>query len=266
MQLLIGIALGTLIAALAWQVRVLSTSGALAAAFSGGLVFGLGGLAWASLLLAFFISSSALSAVFKGRKTILGEKFAKGNRRDSAQVLANGGLGTLLVVGHALFPNEIWLWFAYAGALAAVNADTWATELGVLSPSAPRLITSGKRVEPGTSGGITLLGSLASLGGAALVGLVGSAFTPQAERSALILATAFGGLVGSFFDSLLGGSLQAIYRCPTCQEETERHPEHACGTETAHQRGWRWLDNEAVNFLSSVLGACAAVGIWLIFV
>jgi uncharacterized membrane protein len=150
--------------------------------------------------------------------------------------------------------------------MAAVNADTWATEVGVLSPSAPRLITSGKRVVRGTSGGITLLGSLASLGGAALVGLVGAAFTQQGEHSTLILAAALGGLAGSFFDSLLGASLQAIYFCPNCQKETERHPEHTCKTGTVHMRGWRWLGNDAVNFLSSIVGAGVTAVMWLILV
>jgi uncharacterized protein (TIGR00297 family) len=264
MQLFIGFFLGILIAGLAWRARALSTGGAVAAALTGGLIFGLGGLAWAFLLLAFFISSSALSAAFKGRKTVLGEKFAKGSRRDMAQVLANGGLGTLLVAAHWLFPGESWPWFAYAGAMAAVNADTWATELGVLSPKAPRLITNGRRVERGTSGGITLLGSLASLGGAALIGLVGAAFTQDADRLPLILASVLGGLAGSFFDSLLGASVQAIYYCPACQKETERHPVHTCGAQTTHLRGWRWLNNEVVNFLCSMMGAFAALGLWLI--
>jgi uncharacterized protein (TIGR00297 family) len=264
MQIFIGFLLGIVVAAAAWRVRALSTSGALAAALTGGLIFGFGGLAWASLLLAFFISSSVLSAAFKGRKTTLGEKFAKGSRRDMAQVLANGGLGTLLVLAHALFSGESWPWFVYAGALAAVNADTWATELGVLSPTAPRLITTGKKVERGTSGGVTLFGSLASLGGAALIGLVGAAFTPGGERLPLMLAAVLGGLAGAFFDSFLGASVQAIYYCPACQKETERHPVHTCETQTAHLRGWRWLNNEVVNFLCSLMGASVALGAWSI--
>ena len=265
-QLLAGCGLGIVIAALAWRAGALSTSGAVGAALSGGLIFGLGGLAWASLLLTFFISSSALSAVFKGRKSVLGDQFAKGSRRDMAQVLANGGLGMLLVAAQVLLPGESWPWFVYAGGLAAVNADTWATELGVLSPNAPRLITNGRQVARGTSGGVTLAGSLASLGGAALVGLVGIAFTPPGEGAVLFLGAVLGGMVGSTTDSLLGASLQAIYFCPLCQKETERHPEHTCGTSTYHLRGWRWLNNDAVNFLSSIVGAGAAGVVWLILV
>jgi uncharacterized protein (TIGR00297 family) len=266
MQIALGFLLGIVVAGLGWRMRALSTSGAVAAVVTGGLIFGLGGLGWASLLLAFFISSSVLSVVFKGRKTELEGRVAKGSRRDMAQVLANGGLGALLVISHGLLPGEIWPWIAYAGAMAAVNADTWATELGVLSPTAPRLITSGRRVEPGTSGGVTLLGSLASLGGALLIGLIGAAFMEDDGRLALLLASALGGLLGSLFDSFLGASVQAVYYCPACQKETERHPVHSCGTQTMHLRGWRWLDNDVVNFLCSVTGAAAALGLYSILI
>ena len=48
-------------------------------------------------------------------------------------------------------------------------------------------------------------------------------------------------------DSLLGATVQVIYTCPACGKETERHPLHACGTQTVYKRGWRWMNNDAVN-------------------
>jgi len=269
-QLLIGLALGAVIGWLAYRLGALSRSGAWGAALTGGLIFGLGGLPWAVLLLAFFISSSALSRAFARRKASLSEKFAKGSRRDWSQVFANGGLGAMLAVIYSLWPEPTWPWIAFAGAMAAVNADTWATELGVLNPSPPRLITTGKSVERGTSGAISLLGSLAALGGAGLVGLLAAAFstqTPDPIRGCLVVlaASLLGGLAGSFFDSFLGATVQAIYYCPTCQKETERHPRHLCGTETVQRRGWRWLDNDGVNFAASLVGALVAVALWYAF-
>jgi uncharacterized membrane protein len=71
-----------------------------------------------------------------------------------------------------------------------------------------------------------------------------------------------GGLAGALFDSLLGATVQAIYHCPSCQKETERHPLHICGTVTVRVRGWRWLNNDWVNFACSLVGAAIAVGIW----
>jgi uncharacterized protein (TIGR00297 family) len=262
MQILIGFLLATLIGILAWRAGSLSRSGALAAALTGGLIFGFGGFPWAMLLLTFFITSSVLSRLFNKQKVGLSEKYSKGNQRDWAQVLANGGLGALLAVIFYLLPQQDWIWLAFAGAMAAVNADTWSTELGVMSSILPRLITNGKIVERGTSGGITLTGTLAALGGAALVAIVAVSFPPYLlwlPRWGIIV---FGGLIGSLFDSVLGASVQAIYWCPTCKKETERHPLHTCGSPTEQLRGWHWMNNDVVNFACSLMGAIVVAGLW----
>lgn len=263
-QLLIGFSLGILIALLAWRVKALSRSGALAAVLTGGLIFGLGDLSWAILLLAFFITSSGLSRLFARRKSAFNEKFSKGSQRDWGQVAANGGLGALLALVHAWLPGETWPWLAFAGAMAAVNADTWATEIGVLNPSPPRLITSWKPAERGASGAVSLLGSLAAVGGAALVAILAILFqdaslTPEIGLAAPLAAVILGGVAGSFFDSFLGATLQAIYYCPACNKETEHHPLHSCGTPTRQVRGLSWLNNDLVNFAASLAGAAFAV-------
>jgi len=264
-QILIGFMLGGLVGFGAYQAGALTRSGAWAAVLTGGLIFGLGGLPWAVLLLTFFISSSVLSRAFAGRKETLSEKFSKGSRRDYGQVLANGGLGALLAIGLVLIPELGWQWVAFAGAMAAVNADTWATELGVLSASRPRLITNGKVVERGTSGGVTLTGYLAALGGAVLIGLAAALFTPGAAWWGFVGLIALAGLAGSTLDSLLGATVQAIYYCPNCQKETESHPVHQCGKNTAQVRGLRWLNNDMVNLLCSLMGALVAVVVWQFF-
>jgi uncharacterized protein (TIGR00297 family) len=265
MQLFFGYLISTSIGALAWRAGALSLSGGFAAAAVGGLVFGSGGLPWAVLLLTFFISSSALSRLFRKRKATLTEKFSKGSRRDWVQVLANGGLGALLAVAYQLAGEPIWAFVAFAGAMAAVNADTWATELGVLSASPPRLITTGHVVERGTSGAISRMGNLAVLGGAGLIGVAAGLVSPQSSFPALAGVIVLGGMAGALFDSLLGASLQAIYYCPTCQKQTERHPHHSCQTQTVQLRGWRWMNNDMVNFTCSVVGAGVASGLWLLF-
>jgi uncharacterized protein (TIGR00297 family) len=265
MQLFLGFLFVALIGFLAYRAIALSPSVAWGATLTGGLIFGLVGISWAVLLLTFFISSSVLSRLFARNKSALGEKFSKGSQRDLGQVLANGGLGALLAVVYAVFPGQDWPWIAFAGAMAAVNADTWATELGVLSKSAPRLITTFQPVERGTSGAVSWMGSLAALGGASLVGIVAALLTPwwvlpgEQAGASVFLAAAVGGVAGSFFDSLLGATLQAIYWCPQCQKETERHPLHTCETQTLQRRGLGWMNNDVVNFLASLAGAFAAV-------
>jgi uncharacterized protein (TIGR00297 family) len=255
LQLCLGFIFAAIIAYAAYRARSLSRSGAWAALIEGTIIFGLGGWRWAVLLLAFFISSSALTRLFAKRKTALNEKFEKGGQRDIGQVLANGGVASIFAGLHYFLPQATWTWMAFAASLAAVNADTWATELGVLSRAQPRLITSWKPVERGTSGGISLHGTLAALGGAALIAtlgaLLGSADHAWANLGVMIIA----GLLGSLFDSFLGATVQAIYHCPQCDKETERHPFHTCGTETSQVRGWSWLNNDRVNLGCALMGA-----------
>ncbi len=254
MQLLFGFLFALIVALAARAAHSLSRSGALAATLVGAIIFGIGGWDWAMLLLTFFVTSSALSRAFKNRKKGLSEKFSKGHERDAGQVFGNGGVATLFALLHGFFPQATWPWLGFAAALAAVNADTWATELGVLNPTSPRRITDlRQRVEKGTSGGISLWGTLAALTGAAVIA------APAAGLAHLSFATFLGltlaGLFGSLFDSWLGATAQAIYLCPTCQKETERHPVHTCGTPTRQIRGWSWLNNDWVNFAAGAAGA-----------
>ncbi len=264
MQIIIGFLLAIVIAVLAWRVGSLSASGAWAAALTGGLIFGLGGLPWAVLLLTFFITSSVLSRAFKKRKASLADKYSKGDRRDWGQVLANGGVGALIAMAYFFAPHRDWIWLAFAGTMAAVNADTWSTELGVLSPSMPRLITNRQKVEKGTSGGVTLIGTLAALGGAVLVALMAIIFNPNPWWPSFLGIILLAGLLGSLVDSVLGATVQAIYWCPTCKKETERHPSHTCGTQTSQIRGWSWVNNDLVNFVCSLAGAVTAAVLWLL--
>lgn len=264
MQLLYGFLIAVIISILAYRAHSLDKSGAASAAVVGTIVFGLGGLQWAILLLAFFITSSTLSRAFKNRKQGLSEKFSKGNQRDVGQVFGNGGVATVFVVIHALYPESTVGWVGFAASLAAVNADTWATELGVLNPTPPRMITNlRKRVEKGTSGGVSLFGTLASLLGSALIGILAAFLNPAEPQGtaywSLALLITLSGLAASLFDSLLGATVQAMYYCPTDQKETEKHPLHTCGTKTIHTRGWTWLNNDLVNFACGIFGSLTAL-------
>lgn len=254
-QLILGFLFAIVIAVAAYRARSLSRSGAWGALLVGTIIFGLGGWRWAMLLLAFFISSSVLTRLFAKRKASLNEKFDKGGQRDIGQVLANGGVASIFAGLHFFFPQATWTWAAFAASLAAVNADTWATELGVLNPSNPKLITNGKPVERGTSGGISLYGTLASIGGAAFIAVPAGLVRPAGAFLIVTGLAILGGVLGSFFDSLLGATLQAIYYCPHCEKETEKHPLHTCGTQTVQVRGLKWLNNDLVNTGCALMGA-----------
>ena len=130
--LALGLALALLVAGGGYLAGALSRSGALGALGVGTAVFGLGGPLWGLLLLAFFASSSALSEWRAADKQDPAGRFQKGGRRDLGQVLANGGVAAVLAALQAA-SNLGWigpldLFPALVGALAAVTADTWATE------------------------------------------------------------------------------------------------------------------------------------------
>lgn len=257
-QLALGLVLAGTVAIVARRAAMLTTGGAIATALIGTLTFGVGGLAPAILLLTFFASSSLLSRQSSDRKRALVVRSAKSGRRDEWQVLANGAVPALLAAGYGLTHQDLWL-VGVAGALAASNADTWATEVGVLARARPRLIISMRRVEAGTSGAISLPGTLAALAGALLIGITASLL---AGSSALLYAASVGGLLASFVDSLLGATVQAQYACPNCDLVTERHPRHTCGTATVLVSGWPGLGNDPVNFAASVAGAALAIWLW----
>jgi uncharacterized protein (TIGR00297 family) len=273
-QLFLGLVLSAVAGGLGYWRQALTVSGLIGAVLVGTLIFGFGGWIWGLLLITFFVSSSMLSHYRRADKETVADKFAKGSRRDLSQALANGGAGAVLALAFAAYPNPLFF-AAFLGVMGTVNADTWATELGILSPVRPRLITTGEEVPPGTSGGVTQMGIWASVAGALLIGTVATALTQgwsllngsgwSLKAASFPLLAVVGGLVGSLFDSLLGASVQGIYYCDLCEKETER-PTHHCGQATYLVRGHAWLSNDLVNLLASLLGGLVAASLaWLLW-
>lgn len=269
----IGLGLAALVAAGAWASRALSSGGALGAVVAGTVVFGGGGPAWAALLVLFFATSSLASRWREDRKARPAARFAKGSRRDLGQVLANGAVPAALAALALRFPDA-GLFAAYAGAVAAATADTWATEIGLLSERPPALITTGEPVPRGTSGGVTVVGTLAAVGGSALVAAAAAVLLGAREllevgvldarlidwgALRLLPIVAASGLAGSVVDSLLGATLQATYRDERGGHGavTERARD-AAGRPAARVRGWRWMTNDVVNLIATACGAACA--------
>ena len=261
-QIFTAFLLSGLVAALAYWRGSLAASGAAAALLIGTIIYGFGGWVWGVLLALFFISSSLLSHYKEKEKHAVAEKFDKGHRRDLGQVLANGGAGAIVALLYGYFPSPLWLPL-FVGAIATVTADTWATELGTLSQRAPRLITTGQIVPVGTSGGISLFGTAVSFVGGMLIGLAAGLLS-QTNSVTLTIIGGLGGLVGSLGDSFLGATVQQIYTCDQCQKETEKKLH--CGQPTLPLRGWAWMNNDMVNFLSSVFGGIITVLVYSLLV
>lgn len=288
-KLALGAILAAIVAVAGWRARSLTAGGAAGAVVVGGAVFAGGGLQWGALLVIFFLSSSALTRWRRIEKSRAAQEFAKGGRRDLGQVVANGGVAALLALAQLARP-ELDLTPAFIGAIAAVTADTWATEVGLLSRGTPRLITTGRRVPAGTSGAVTGLGLAAALAGGLLIGLAtvglawlagpvadvaspligaaggstasaaGTTITGSAATPRPLLIAPAAALAASLADSLLGATAQAMYRCPRCDADTERRIHH-CGDRTRLTRGLPFITNDAVNLVASAFGALVAAAV-----
>jgi uncharacterized protein (TIGR00297 family) len=247
-----GVLLAVSVAFVARRARTLSTSGALAAAVVGTLAVA-AGWGWGSLLISHFAAASALSKLGERRKAeLVGSIVQKTGERDARQVLANGGVFGLAALGYLIFPSPMWYGLG-AGALAASAADTWATEVGTLAGE-PVSIISAKRVPPGTSGGVTLTGTLAGAAGALFIATAAT----LADWPVPFAAAALGGMAGALADSVFGATMQARRWCDLCAKSTERIV-HSCGTLTRYAGGVPGFDNDAVNAVCSGVGALVAI-------
>lgn len=226
-MLLTGLLLSGLVAAIAWRVRALTVGGAVAGTLIGGAIYGFGGVYWAGLLLTFFATSSALTRAGREQKPA-----ADSMGRTAAQVLANGAVAAAFAVAHS-GSAALWITAGFAGAIAAATADTWATEIGLLSRTPPRLITTGRVCEPGQSGGITSLGTRGGIAGAGVIALLGNVLLGTSFLGVLVA-----GISAMIVDSLLGATLE---------------------------RRWRLVTNDTVNLMTTTTGAVLATALraWL---
>jgi uncharacterized protein (TIGR00297 family) len=223
-----ALALTSLFALVAWRLRAVTPSGAMAGAAAALAVYAGGGPGGFATLVLVFVVTWASTRLGATRKQRLGvAERARG--RSAIQVFANLALAAAACLASIFTPYRGALLLAAVAALAEAAADTASSECGqALSPRA-WLITSGERVPVGTDGGVSLVGSLCGVLAAVMVVASGAAFRLVAPGA--VLPAILGAVAGMFFDSLLGATL-------------ERR---------------RLLSNEGVNFLGTVAAAGLAV-------
>jgi uncharacterized protein (TIGR00297 family) len=258
-RIILSCSLAGLVAYLAYRMRSLDLGGALAAFFVGLSIFMLGGLLGSVILLSFFITGSLLTQL-PGISTQHGDK----QGRSWTQVFANAFVPLGALYGTALAPALSLEWsLVFAGAFSTAAADTWATEIGSRYGMKTFSLTSLTYVRRGESGGVTVIGLVASLAGATMVGATvllplesGALRLPAETLSAVLLA----GFAGSVLDSVAGSLIQARFHCSHCHEivETRQH----CGARTMHTRGLLIIDNSGVNLITCLAGGLIALLIY----
>jgi uncharacterized membrane protein len=116
----------------------------------------------------------------------------------------------------------------------------------------------GTPVPAGTNGGMTLIGSVGALVGAAVVSGTGAWLT---ATPAMLTVGTLVGVAGMLVDSVLGAGLQGCFHCPACDEASEWRT-HRCGHPTARVGGLGWVNNDVVNFFATVSALAMAIIAW----
>jgi uncharacterized protein (TIGR00297 family) len=243
----------------AYRLKMLTRDGAVAAVIIGTVIHACAPWYGTICLLFFFGSSAYLS---RNRKkslppSVAEDVVAKGDKRDAAQVLANGGVAALCAIMVIVSKrNPVWD-AALLGAIAAAMADTWSTEIGRTYGTNPVDWFTRKPVLAGTSGGITMAGIYGSIGGAITLAILGwMSITNWQVASPVSFAVIFGGMLGATADTMLGSTIQELRRCAICSTTTEKV--YHCGKRTRLYRGLKGFNNDAVNFVCSLTGAVTA--------
>jgi uncharacterized protein (TIGR00297 family) len=263
MSWIIGFLISTIMAAVTYWKKSLTRSGVVGAIIVGTLI--LSGTGWSGFLVLtfFFVTSSGISKWSKRKKhrgnnrtyhpSVEKDIVAKGDQRDIYQVLANGGVATLGALLYAWTSNPMWI-FVFISALAAATSDTWASEIGRWSRTAPRDVFTWKKTEPGTSGAISGLGTWASFLGAFLTALVAIPLMVVEQiplnMFAMLIVVIFSGWLGNWMDTWIGAKWQVRYQCVSCQQKTEQGIH--CQQSTRQIQGISWLDNDIVNLICTL--------------
>jgi len=223
-----------------------------------------GGWKWFVIVATFFVLGVAFTWYRYEYKKSIGSAQEKGGTRNWPNILANGGIASLL--GFAEFLGGGLLFSVlYVGAVSAAASDTVATELGLLNRSPPRLITDPRKVvSPGTSGGVSPMGFAGTLLASALIGVVAALLGVASGLQApyVVAVSVVGGLVGSVADSVAGATFQRKSFCVVCGKPSESLVH--CGEATRFSSGIKFVDNHAVNVLATVFGALGSAGLFLL--
>jgi len=192
---------------LSYRAHVADVSAMLSATLLGVVIIISSGVSWFFMLLAFFLLGSMFTRYKYNFKLARGIAEGKGGVRGYKNVFSNSLAGLTLAIAYGIFPwhGQVLL-AAYLGSVATACGDTLASEVGETYKGEPRMITTFKKVKPGTDGAVSILGEKAAFFGALVIALLAFILVPI-DLSLVLIVTA-GGFIGTNIDSLLGATLQ----------------------------------------------------------
>jgi len=201
-QLLTALLVTTAFVVLAYALGMISRTGALGGLLAGTTIYASLGPQGFAVLALFVIGGSLLTRLGYHSKQRTGTAQEHGGRRGARNALANCAVATLCAALAATTNSDIFI-APFVASLGAAFADTAESEIGQLFRRPPRLLTTLRKVQPGTDGAISLPGTLAGAGAAVLIAFLGIALGMlESPESALLVATA--AFLGTVADSLIG--------------------------------------------------------------
>jgi len=251
----------------AYKINVIDKYGALAAVPIGFIILYFGATSWFIVLLLFFLISSLFTKYKYKQKQMMGLAEENNGARGWRNVLANGGpLAAIAILYYISHNNPIFM-LCFVGSISFALSDTVATEVGLLSKVKPRSLLTGKQIDKGQSGGVTIQGEIAALIGSLLIGTVyGLLISENISLRILIILSAaiIGGMISTNADSIFGATIQAKYRCINCRKYLEKRSIH-CSFPTIQEKGISIINNNAVNFISAIIGAAISANFIVIY-
>jgi uncharacterized protein (TIGR00297 family) len=202
-----GVLVNAATAFVGYRAKTVTRSGALAGFSVGLLIYAGGGAGAWILLFVTFLAASISSRLGLQRKMVLGIAEERGGRRGAGNAIANCGLAAAAAVAVATSPYGASALLAVVASLAAGGSDTVASEIGKAWGRSTFLITSFRRVTPGTPGAMSLEGTAAGMiaaFGLAVVGVAAALIPASAIITVVVAATA-----GAVVESALGATLEA---------------------------------------------------------
>jgi len=196
-----------IVAWLGYRARTVNLAGAITGALIGIAIAVTSGWAGWTLLMATFLAASITSRLGLRRKTLLGIDEERGGRRGAGNAIANTGVAVVASLLSVVTDARDMTLLAFVTALAAGGSDTVASEIGKAWGKKTYLVSTLRRVPPGTSGAMSFEGTAAGIVGACV--LAGIAIAIGLVPGVALFPIVFGATVGSLVESLLGATLEA---------------------------------------------------------
>jgi uncharacterized protein (TIGR00297 family) len=227
----IGFAVNAVLALLAWLAHTVDLSGVVAGMVLGTAIYAFLGWQGFLLMLAFFVIGSGATKLGYRRKAAQNLAQEKGGRRGARHAFANAGVAAGCALFAAATPFLVLSTLAFAGAFATAAADTASSEIGQLLGRRTFLLTTFRPVPRGTEGAVSLEGTLAGIAASLVIAALGALVGLYAWNG--VLPVVAGAFIGTTFESLLGAAFSKR----------------------------QLLDNEALNFLNTLVGALASAAL-----